>query len=339
VHEDGFSPSLEELRSAVDEHLNGFLSARVARLPETAPLVEEIASLIASGGKRLRPCFCYWGHRAAGGRHGKEIVAASSALELLHSFAIVHDDIMDGAQERRGRPTVFARRGLGFALLVGDLALVLADDAYFHSGFDPARLHQAFGVYSRMRQEVIAGQLLDAQAQSGPAVSEAEARRIALLKSGRYTVVEPLLIGAHLAEADEDLVSTLESFGVPLGEAFQLRDDLLGIFGDPSVTGKPADSDIREGKRHLLYAKAMAALRGRDRELFVEKWGAGSALSDQDVATVRSLVESSGAASQVEQVLQALGDEAARALAESGLDEECVAALEALMRLSIWRER
>jgi geranylgeranyl diphosphate synthase type I len=339
VHEDGFSPSLEELRSAVDEHLSGWLSARVARLPETAPLIEEIASLIDSGGKRLRPCFCYWGYRAAGGGHGEEIVAAASALELLHSFAIVHDDIMDAAEERRGRPTVFARRGPGFALLVGDLALVLADDAYFHSGFDPARLHHAFGAYSRMRQEVIAGQLLDAQAQSGPAVSEAEARRIALLKSGRYTVVEPLLIGAHLAEANDDLVGRLERFGEPLGEAFQLRDDLLGIFGDPSVTGKPADSDIREGKRHLLYAKSMAALQGRDRELFVEKWGAGSALSDRDVAAVRSLVESSGAASQVEQVLRALGDEADRALAETGFDEECVAALEALMRLSIWRER
>ncbi len=339
MHEDGFSPSLEELRSAVDEHLSGWLSARVARLPETAPLIEEIVSLIESGGKRLRPCFCYWGYRAAGGGHGEEIVAAASALELLHSFAIVHDDIMDAAEERRGRPTVFARRGPGFALLVGDLALVLADDAYFHSGFDPARLHHAFGAYSRMRQEVIAGQLLDAQAQSGPGVSEAEARRIALLKSGRYTVVEPLLIGAHLAEADDDLVGRLERFGEPLGEAFQLRDDLLGIFGDPSVTGKPADSDIREGKRHLLYAKSLAALQGRDRELFMEKWGAGSVLSDQDVATVRSLVESSGAASQVEEVLQALGDDAGRALAETGFDEECVAALEALMRLSIWRVR
>jgi geranylgeranyl diphosphate synthase type I len=338
VHEDAFSPSLEQLRSAVDEHLSGLLSARAARLPEAGPLIEEIADLIASGGKRLRPCFCYWGYRAAGGRHGGAIVAAASALELLHSFAIVHDDIMDAAEERRGRPTVFAKRGPGFALLAGDLALVLADDAYFYSGFDPPRLHHAFGAYSRMRQEVIAGQLLDAQAQSEP-VSEAEARRIALLKSGRYTVVEPLLIGAHLAEANDALVSKLERFGAPLGEAFQLRDDLLGIFGDPSVTGKPADSDIREGKRHLLYAKSIAALRGRDRELFVEKWGAGSALSDHDVATLRSLVESSGASSQVEDVLRALGDEAARALAETGIDQECVAALAALMRLSIWRER
>jgi geranylgeranyl diphosphate synthase type I len=233
---------------------------------------------------------------------------------------------------------VFATRGAGFALLVGDLALVLADDAYFHSGFDPSRLLHAFGAYSRMRQEVIAGQLLDSQAQSGP-VSESEARRIAVLKSGRYSVVEPLLIGAHLAGASDDAVAGLERFGAPVGEAFQLRDDLLGLFGDPSVTGKPADSDIREGKRHLLYAKSVAALRGGDRELFVEKWGAGSALSDQDLATLRALVESSGAAAEVEDLLGALGEEAGRALAEAELDSECGAALDALRRLSIWRER
>jgi geranylgeranyl diphosphate synthase type I len=338
VHEDGFSPSLEELRSAIDEHLSELLTARATRLPEAAPLIEEIEGLIASGGKRLRPCFCYWGYRAGGGRHDERIVAAASALELLHSFAIVHDDIMDAAEQRRGRRTVLATRGAGFALLVGDLALVLADDAYFHSGFDPSRLHHAFGVYSRMRQEVIAGQLLDSQAQSGP-VSEEKARRIAVLKSGRYSVVEPLLIGAHLAGADDDVAAGLERFGVPLGEAFQLRDDLLGLFGDPSVTGKPADSDIREGKRHLLYAKAVAALRGGDRDLFVEKWGAGPALSDQDVARLRALVESSGAAAQVEDLLRELGDEAGRALGEAELDSECVAALDALRRLSIWRER
>ena len=338
MHEEGFSPSLEELRSAIDEHLRELLAARAARLPEAAPLIDEIEGLVASGGKRLRPCFCYWGYRAGGGRHDERIVAAASALELLHSFAIVHDDIMDTAEQRRGRPTVFATRGAGFALLVGDLALVLADDAYFHSGFDPSRLLHAFAAYSRMRQEVIAGQLLDSQAQSGP-ISEEEARRIAVLKSGRYSVVEPLLIGAHLAGADDDVVAGLERFGAPLGEAFQLRDDLLGLFGDPSVTGKPADSDIREGKRHLLYAKSVAALRGGDRDLFVEKWGAGSALSDQDVATLRALVESSGAAAQVEDLLRALGDEAGRALAKAELDSECGAALDALRLLSIWREK
>jgi geranylgeranyl diphosphate synthase, type I len=338
VQEDGFSPSLQELCTAVDEHLNEFLSARAARLPEATPLIEEIASLIASGGKRLRPCFCYWGFRAAGGRHSDHMVAAASALELLHSFAIIHDDIMDAAAQRRGRPTAFVTHGPGFALLAGDLALVLADDAYFHSGFDPGRLHRAFGPYSRMRQDVIAGQLLDSEAQSGPTVSEAETRRIALLKSGRYTVVEPLLIGAHLAEADDDLVSRLERFGLPLGEAFQLRDDLLGIFGDPAVTGKPADSDIREGKRHLLYAKSVAALEGRDRELFVEKWGGGSGLSDGDISTLRSLVKSSGAAAQVEEVLRGLEDEAGNALAESGFDDESRAALDALKGRSINRE-
>src|SRR5918995_6186671 len=143
-----FSPSLAELRTAVDVELHRFRDERFNAVPDAAELIDEIARVVSAGGKRLRPAFCYWGFRAAGGRHGPEIVRAAASLELLHTFAIVHDDIMDDSDERRGEPTVHVRHGLGFALLTGDLALVLADAMLLGAGFPPDMSLAAFADYS-----------------------------------------------------------------------------------------------------------------------------------------------------------------------------------------------
>ncbi|HEX2296815.1 MAG TPA: polyprenyl synthetase family protein, partial [Actinomycetota bacterium] len=201
-----FSPTIDELRRAVDETLAADLRRRAEELPEARFLVEEMWRLTAAGGKRLRPAFCYWGHRAAGGADGPEILRAASSLELLHTFAIVHDDIMDAADERRGEETVHARHGVGVGILVGDLALVLADDAFMGAGFPPDATARAFAAYSRMRQEVIAGQYLDLAYAARTDITVEEARRVAVLKSGRYSIEEPLAIGAALAGAPEDFL-------------------------------------------------------------------------------------------------------------------------------------
>ena len=301
-----FAPSLEELRAQVDAELEGFLADRRRALPEADLMIDEIARLVQAGGKRLRPSFCYWGFRAAGAEGSRALVRASASLELLHTFAIVHDDIMDRSDERRGEPTVHVKHGSEVALLVGDLALVLADDLLFASGFAPDVLQTAFGAYSRMRQEVIAGQFLDVRSSSSPDVDVDLARRIAVLKSGRYSVQEPLVIGAHLAGGDDGLIETLYEFGEPLGEAFQMRDDLLGLFGDRSSIGKSTDSDIREGKRHLLYAFTTEALSGDDRAFFLRRWGGGASLDDDEVERLRALVTTSGARARGEQHLAAL---------------------------------
>src|ERR687891_268457 len=252
-----FSPSLPELRTAVDVELHRFLDDRFKAVPDAADLIDEIARVISAGGKRLRPAFCYWGFRAAGGRHGSAIVRAAASLELLHTFAIVHDDIMDDSDERRGEPTVHVRHGLGFALLTGDLALLLAD-------------------------------------------------------------------------APGGLVAGLSAFGDPLGEAFQLRDDLLGSFGDRSSLGKPVDSDIREGKRNVLFAATARLLNGSDREFFVSRWGAGESLTADDVQHLRDLVERSGARAVAEEMLRARADEAARAIVGLDVDDQARSALRAL---------
>ena len=239
-------------------------------------MIDEIARLLQAGGKRLRPAFCFWGYRACRG-HGTTncAVRAASSLELLHTFAIVHDDIMDSSDERRGLPTTFAVHGVNVALLVGDLALVLADHAFMRSGF-PARSRDP-----RLRHLLAHA----ARGDRRPVPRRGHLRRVGRLcgggragsrslKSGRYSIEEPLLIGASLAGAPEELMKGLAKFGAPLGEAFQLRDDLLGTFGDRSSIGKPVDSDIREGKRHVLYAKTIELL-GEDAAGFRRPLGRG----------------------------------------------------------------
>jgi geranylgeranyl diphosphate synthase type I len=297
-----YSPSMDELRTAVEAELHTFLAARRRAVPESTALVDELERLIIAGGKRLRPAFCYWGYRCCGRPHCHQIVRAAASLELLHTFAIVHDDIMDASDERRGEPTVHIRHGLGFALLAGDLALVLADELFFNAGVALADFTAAFGAYSLMRHEVIAGQHLDVLNAGRREIAEEEARRVAVLKSGRYSIEKPLVIGARLAAASDDLIAGLSRFGDPLGEAFQLRDDLLGVFGDRANVGKPVDSDIREGKRNVLFASAVRLLRGPDRAFFLDRWGAAD-LTETEVDGLRSLIQSSGARTAVEALL------------------------------------
>ena len=332
-----FSPTTDELVGAIDQEIERWLDDRVTKLAHSDVLVEEMRRLIRAGGKRLRPSFCYWGYRAAGGEAGEAIVRAAASLELLHTFAIVHDDIMDASDERRGEPTVHVHRGTSVALLVGDLALVFADDMFMGSGFTPDILAAAFRPYSRMRQQVIAGQYLDVVAASDPLTTEDHARLVARMKSGRYSVEEPLTIGATLGGASPDLIEELARFGSPLGEAFQLRDDLLGMFGERASTGKPVDSDVREGKHHLLYARTVASLEGPDRDFFLAHWGGGSGLTSSTVERLTELVEKSGARAYTEGLLESLCAEADGHLGELTVPPEVHTALQELAHLATAR--
>ena len=315
-----YSPTLDELRGAVDARLDASLTDASSRLHDAAPLVAEIQRIVDAGGKRVRPAFCYWGYRAAGGTPGQPILRAAASLELLHTFALVHDDIMDGSDLRRGSQTINAVHGPDFALLAGDLALVLADEELMSSGFSGEVLRDALRAYSRMRQELVAGQYLELSLSERESISESDARRVAVLKSGRYSVREPLVIGAALGGAPDDLLDELAAAGEALGEAFQVLDDLLGTFGDETVTGKPVDSDIRSGKRNILFAKAAATLEGRDLAIFLAKWGGGDALDADDVAELRALIESSGARASAEALLEELRTDATARLTALPVD-------------------
>ena len=215
--------------------------------------------------------------------------------------------------------------------------MVLADAA-FHSIDLPSDLRdRAFAAYSRMRQEVIAGQFLDYEIARRGTATEDEVRRIAVLKSGMYSVVEPLTIGAALAGASDELCAGLRRFGTPLGEAFQLRDDLLGLFGD-ATTGKPVDSDVREGKKNLLYVRALEKLAGSDRERFRARWGAPDLTADE-VVSLTEVVEVSGSKGSVERLLEELTDLARSSLEEMELPEDARAALSDLAIAATERRR
>lgn len=258
----------DRFEDALRSFLDGVRAEVAAEQPEATVPLDEIRRLLAAGGKRLRPGFCYWGHRAAGGDDGAAIVRASAALELLHTMALIHDDLMDGTAERRGvassAPHLAAQArcdelaadpdayGSATAILSGDLAAVLADRMLLEAGFDAARTAAALAPYHRMRTEMALGQYLDVAGLAGATGTDPElARRAARLKGGSYTVEGPLAVGAALAGAAPEVIVTLMAFGGPLGEAFQLRDDVVD--GDGSVGITPADVNV-------LVHRARAAL-------------------------------------------------------------------------------
>jgi geranylgeranyl diphosphate synthase type I len=322
-----------ELLRDVDEELARLLNEQRDRMvavdPGVSRMFEELERIIGSGGKRLRPLFCLLGYRAGGGEPGPEIVQAAAALEFLHTFAIVHDDVMDRSRIRRGEPASWIRfgeahrrggmrgdpgsYGVAAAVLVGDLALILADQAFLESGFPSARLLPALDRYNRMRAEMVAGQYLDVFAAHAGSAGEREARRVGVLKSGLYTVEGPLHIGALLAGAGSDLLTLLSRYGVALGEAFQIRDDVLGVFGDPSATGKDRDSDLREGKRTVLLAKTLARVSQEDGRFIDDALGRQN-LSAADVERIRSLMEGSGALASTLDLVEELTERAKLAL-------------------------
>ncbi len=329
-------------RARVQAALDDFLDEQAERL---APLGEDAARLLAearavtSGGKRFRAAFCYWGHHAVAGPSYDEsvddaLVRACASLELLHASALVHDDYMDASDTRRGRPAThrgFASRhraeawrgdpeqyGASAAILVGDLLLSLSDELLRHCGLPTEHVVRALDVFDRCRSEVITGQFLDVSVQARGVADVDAAMTVLRYKSAKYSIERPLHIGAALAGGSDRQLALLSAFGLPLGEAFQLRDDLLGVFGDPSATGKPAGDDLVEGKRTVLVALALDGASDADAARLDA--ALGTALTDADVAELRRIIDDSGAHAQVEQVIGELAATATTALAAADLD-------------------
>ncbi|MEU4236651.1 polyprenyl synthetase family protein [Actinoplanes sp. NPDC026619] len=337
------------LRPRVGKALAAFLAGRRARLtgidPALAEMSDALEAFVLGGGKRLRPAFAYWGYRGAGGADTDPVVAAVAALELVQASALIHDDLMDRSDTRRGEPSMhrrFERRhtaarwrgspasfGDAAAVLLGDLALVWSDELLHVSGLAPAELTRARPVFDEMRTEVTVGQYLDVLTQATGDTSLERAGKVARFKSAKYTVERPLLLGAAIAGAPAAVHEAYTAFGLPLGEAFQLRDDVLGVFGDPSQTGKPAGDDLREGKRTYLVAAAFGALGDGQRDELDKALGDQS-LTDDGVERLRSLIRDSGALAATEQRIDELMTASLAALAAAPIDEEARTVLGAL---------
>lgn len=304
---------LVRFRDAVARELDDFVRQRRAELagvgPDLTPFLDRAAAFV-EGGKRLRPAFCRAGWVVAGGDpDDPALVTAAASLEWLQGSALVHDDLMDGSDTRRGRPSVHRdfearhrdggsvgdaeRFGQAAAVLLGDLMLSWTDEQLRSCGLP--RVPEALRYLDLCRSEVVAGQYLDVLAQTRPTVTVEEAMTIVRYKAASYTVERPLHIGAVLAGADTAVVDGLSAVAVPLGQAFQLRDDVLGVFGDPGTTGKPAGDDLREGKRTVLVARALELGGDDDRALLVRLLG-----TPEGVAPLTELIVRTGALAAVE---------------------------------------
>jgi geranylgeranyl diphosphate synthase type I len=336
----------------VEERIRALLDAEVSRWSSLdGELVEPLTSLARlalGGGKRLRPWFCFWAFVGAGGdADDPRVVDVAAALELLHCFALVHDDVMDDAAERRGQPAVHvdyaarhqgsgwrgeARRfGDGVAILVGDLAFVYAD--HLMTGLPPA----VHAVFTELRLEVNVGQYLDLLGSVRGEVDLGAIQRVCRYKSGKYTVERPLHMGAALAGGLRRLAAPFSAYGLPLGEAFQLRDDLLGAFGDPGLLGKPVGGDLREGKPTFLFALARRRAAGADLAFLLDRYGAAD-LSAEDIAELRGIFERTGARAALERRVEALCEEAVRALEGCPLENGAGEALAGLARYVVERD-
>ncbi len=329
----GQSTRLAEL---VQERINTFVASKRADLEPLGESIEDLltaASDFLSGGKRIRAYCISLGFTACRelnltsplNNDAARVVNAAAALELFHAAALVHDDVIDRSETRRGKPSVhtnFARKhsrsgwrgqaahfGVAAAILLGDLLQSWADELFQKAvdSSEPAAGSRARGHFNRMRTEVAFGQYFDVleeqQTTFAPHAEQMErATRVLLYKSAKYSVEEPLLIGAALAGASTELEKTLSGFGVPAGVAFQLRDDVLGVFGNSAVTGKPSGDDLIEGKRTVLVTLTRKELNTSLRAIFDDVFGDAEMTSLQ-LEMLQRTIRETGALDQVEELI------------------------------------
>lgn len=318
--------TLKSVRDAVEEELGIFIDREGRYLnsisSDLAAVCDSLTSFLLDSGKRLRPLFAYAGFAAAGGSIEKPATRAMAALELLQACALIHDDLMDGSDTRRGKPSIhrhfesihvqdqldgFAPQyGLSAAVLLGDLALVWSDQMLNSAGLSTEQYSRMIPLYNEMRVELMAGQFLDIHEQTQKETCTERSMKIARYKSGKYTIERPLHLGAAMsAQPNSEIYTALSAYGLPLGEAFQLRDDLLGVFGDPSLTGKPAGDDLREGKRTVLIAMTHERQTPVQAQTCKEHFGRPD-LDAQGVAVLQEIIEATGARAELEATIERL---------------------------------
>ena len=345
--------------SAVGKALMDFLGGLSERANHIGALpLLEAAQACVTGGKRLRPAFCYWGYVAAAGHptDPDPLLRAAASLDLLHASLLVHDDLLDGSDTRRGAPSAHrrfaallpgphaARFGEAAAILLGDVLFSWSAEMFESAGLSPEAIRHAAPVLATMRSEVLCGQYLDVAAAFGAtdrSTRQAQmntAEKVLEFKSARYSVRRPAELGATLGEASPGLLAALGTYGSLVGRAFQLRDDLLGAFGDPSVTGKPAGDDIREGKRTVLVLTALEKGNAHQHDTLASLLGAPG-LTEEDLTTAREIIETTGARDSCEELIARSTADALTALEGVDMDIEGRSALIALAGLATNRDR
>lgn len=356
---------LADVPAAVQAELAAFFAERAEEIRRLGAPVENavghLERFVLGGGKRIRPLYGWAGFVGGGGveksaEDPRAVIRAVSALELIQACALIHDDIIDASDTRRGNPTVHraveqdhldndlrgdaAAFGESTAILVGDLALAWAEDMWRSSGLSDAALSRAQGAWRAMRTEVIGGQILDISLEATGSESAEMADRVNRFKTAAYTIERPLHLGAALADAPAETIEAFRGYGRDIGVAFQLRDDLLGVFGDTAVTGKPAGDDIREGKRTVLYATALSLLdAASDPGAAALRAGIGTATDPEELDRLAGIIARSGAVEEVESRITALTESGLAHLEGAQISDDVRAALRELAIKSTARRK
>lgn len=353
-----FQYELVEIKKQVDTYLKEFMEKKIKRVSHTHPLlkkpVEDILDMTMRGGDRLRPVLCLWGYEASGGKERKRMLPVACALEMFHTFALIHDDVMDKGETRRGRETIHvkiakefshlpkekaAHYGLSGAILAGDLAYAYADELFASTSEDHLAHQKALELFTLMKQEVIYGQYLDVFGGAS-GVDEDEILTIYEYKTARYSIEKPLLIGCVLGGRDKSVYDALSLFGKCVGVAFQIRDDLLGIFGDEILTGKSGAGDMHEGKYTLLMVKTLEMLKKNGNTASLKKINTlfGNKQSSlDDVLWLKECMSDSGARLYCEKKAQSLVDGARVVLGKATINPRIKANLLELADFAIHR--
>ena len=339
------------LTDAINGELRLFFERESAYLSdigsELEPVADSIGHFLLDSGKRLRPLFAAIGYLGVGGGITPQAIKALSSLELVHVCALMHDDVMDASDTRRGAPSIHkqfeelhrtnnlhgrsAQFGVASAILLGDLALIWSAKMLHESGLASDQILQSLPIYDEMRVELMAGQYLDVYEQALASESLERSLKVARYKSGKYSIERPLHFGATLApKYSQEQLNVYSRYGLPLGEAFQLRDDVIGVFGDPAITGKPAGDDLREGKRTVLIAITSSEVNSSQRNEFAKYFGQND-LDLRGVEKLRQIIVDTGALKRVETLIEEMTSNARNALNNDGIAPQAKTLLEEMI--------
>jgi len=309
----GIKETLKKYKKDIDDELRKFFDAKIKRVEKidnsALELVENLKEFTLRGGKRVRSILLIFGYKAVGGRNEKEIIKAALSVELMQSFLLIHDDIIDDDELRRGNPTMHKvyenkykkdypsidskKFGKDMAIIAGDVSSVLGSEIILNTKF-PYRLKvKAIYKFNRVIINTCFGQILDILSETGSDIKEEDIIKIHKLKTALYTIEGPLHIGAILGEASNAQLKTLSEFAISLGQAFQVQDDILGMFGTAETIGKPVGSDIKEGKKTLLIKKALDKANSRDKKTIMDCLG-NKKISEKDTEKVKDIITKTG---------------------------------------------
>jgi len=351
-----FDAFVKKYGRQVEEEIARFLKFKAEEVEDQRRkrVIEEIAKFTLSGGKRIRPSLMILGYAGSKGVVDSRIVKASISIELVHSYLLMHDDVMDRDELRRNRPTVWkvfkdlhdelygpedsTHYGYSMAIIAGDLAAAYAVQALLQSGFEYDVVIKVIELMQDIIEKTGHGQILDMTLEKEPlsAIKEEDVLEVHKLKTAIYTIEGPLKMGGILARADRALLDVYSKYAIPVGIAFQLQDDILGVFGDETVVGKPVDSDIKEGKRTLLVVKAWERATPDQRKVLERTLG-NRAASKDDVEAVREIIRSTGALEYVKSLALKFANEGISVIEDADMSSDVKEVLGDLARMVVER--